>query len=317
MKIWLYLLVFIVMASSVFAGTIVTDTLGEGETKNYNLDGNSYQITIMIIEDVSPATVTFNINGKIIPQMIDGEFQVMEDTSVVKVKDIILNEAGEAGSGDVVNFMFVPGKSEFMKIDFVHVDINNFKDFWFQQGDELNLNKGDALNFSTEVNSFGQNSLSFHNVKLYADCENTDILDVPPNNIGDLPPQDFIEGTVSGIVKGNADIGTFPCALIAEGVDDFGVTRYGKMNFGIIISDGPGIGPEVCEDGLDNDFDSAADCADVLDCGGFCIVKLQDENKELKQEMRELKEQNKQFGNALSALTGKIEKLWCAFFRNC
>ncbi|MBT6940989.1 S-layer protein, partial [Candidatus Woesearchaeota archaeon] len=37
-------------------GGAVYDILGEGETKTYNIDGKDFEVTVMIIEDVTPAT---------------------------------------------------------------------------------------------------------------------------------------------------------------------------------------------------------------------------------------------------------------------
>ena len=56
----------------------------------------------MIIEDVTPATATFEINGEITKQLKDSETTTLEDGTLLGISDIVLNEAGEAGSGDVV-----------------------------------------------------------------------------------------------------------------------------------------------------------------------------------------------------------------------
>ena len=83
-------------------GGAVYDILGEGETKTYNIDGKDFEVTVMIIEDVTPATVTFDINGEITRQLQDSETTTLDDGTLLGISDIILNEAGEAGSGDIV-----------------------------------------------------------------------------------------------------------------------------------------------------------------------------------------------------------------------
>lgn len=83
-------------------GGAVYDVLGEGETKTYTIDGKDYEVTVMIIEDVTPATVTFEINGEITKQLGDSQTTTLDDGTLVGVSDIVLNEAGEAGSGDIV-----------------------------------------------------------------------------------------------------------------------------------------------------------------------------------------------------------------------
>ena len=83
-------------------GGAVYDVLGEGETKTYTIDGKDYEVTVMIIEDVSPATVTFEINGEITKQLKDSQTTTLDDGTLIGISDIVLNEAGEAGSGDIV-----------------------------------------------------------------------------------------------------------------------------------------------------------------------------------------------------------------------
>jgi len=83
-------------------GGAIYDVLGEGETKTYTIDGKDYEVTVMIIEDVSPATVTFEINGEITKQLKDSQTTTLDDGTLIGISDIVLNEAGEAGSGDIV-----------------------------------------------------------------------------------------------------------------------------------------------------------------------------------------------------------------------
>ncbi len=85
-----------------FLGGAVYDVLGEGETKTYAIDDKDYEVTVMIIEDVTPATATFEINGEITKQLQDSQTTTLDDGTLVGVSDIVLNEAGEAGSGDIV-----------------------------------------------------------------------------------------------------------------------------------------------------------------------------------------------------------------------
>jgi len=112
-------------------GGAVYDILGEGETKTYTIDGKDYEVTVMIIEDVSPATVTFEINGEITKQLKDSQTTTLDDGTLIGVSDIVLNEAGEAGSGDIVEMYLGATKlvlkdTEYIDTTFVqNVEIDN------------------------------------------------------------------------------------------------------------------------------------------------------------------------------------------------
>ncbi len=100
-------------------GGAVYDVLGEGETKTYNIDGKDYEVTVMIIEDVSPATVTFEINGEITKQLKDSETTTLNDGTLLGVSDIVLNEAGEAGSGDIVEMYLGASKLRLEDLEYI------------------------------------------------------------------------------------------------------------------------------------------------------------------------------------------------------
>ena len=114
-----------------FLGGAVYDVLGEGETKTYTIDDKDFEVTVMIIEDVTPATVTFEINGEITKQLKDSQTTTLDDGTLVGVSDIVLNEAGEAGSGDIVEMYLGATKlvlkdTEYIDTTFVqNVEIDN------------------------------------------------------------------------------------------------------------------------------------------------------------------------------------------------
>ena len=136
-------------------GGSVFDILEEGEEKTYNVNGKEYKVEVMIIEDATPATVTFNINGEVTSQLTDGETEILKDGTLIGISDIILNEAGEAGSGDIVELYIGATKVQFKDNNFsdgesadpnslgyeqgVEIDEETVEDAWVQiKGQELN-----------------------------------------------------------------------------------------------------------------------------------------------------------------------------------
>ncbi len=105
-RFWLIFLTsaFIIMLS-VTTVAFSPVTMEEGEVQNIAVGGNTYHIEILIIEDTNPITVTFKVNNQITSQLTEGSSYALQ-VATLEVLDIILNEAGEAGSGDTVVFTF-------------------------------------------------------------------------------------------------------------------------------------------------------------------------------------------------------------------
>ncbi len=118
----------------------------EGETRTFTIDGREYEVEILIIEDVSPPTVTLKINGEVTDQLVDGETEILRDGTLIGVSDIVLNEAGEAGSGDIVELYIGATKLEFEDSNYadgegganlgfandVKIDEETIEDAWVQ-----------------------------------------------------------------------------------------------------------------------------------------------------------------------------------------
>src|SRR3989344_7945779 len=121
-------------------GGNVYDVLEEGEEKTYTVNGKDYKVEVLIIEDTSPETVTFRINGKLTDQMVEGETEVLDDGLLVGVSDLINNDAGEAGSGDILEFYLGANKLELKDTEYtdsgfeqhVQIDNENIEDAWVQ-----------------------------------------------------------------------------------------------------------------------------------------------------------------------------------------
>ncbi len=133
----------------------------EGETRTFTIDGREYEVEILIIEDTSPATVTLKINGEVTDQLLDGETEILRDGTLIGVSDIVLNEAGEAGSGDIVELYIGATKVEFNDNNYgdgessadlgfnnnVKIDEETIEDAWVQV-------KANLLSDNTELEIF-------------------------------------------------------------------------------------------------------------------------------------------------------------------
>ncbi|MFH2028339.1 MAG: hypothetical protein ABIJ08_04335 [Nanoarchaeota archaeon] len=81
----------------------VKDTLQEGETKTYTIDGKEYEVNVPIITDTGTTYVKFVINGETTKALQDGQSDKMSDGTEIGVREILPNEAGDV-SQDIVEF---------------------------------------------------------------------------------------------------------------------------------------------------------------------------------------------------------------------
>lgn len=94
--------------------------LEEGEVRTFTVDGKEYEVEALLIEDTSPATVTLKVNGEVTSQLVNGETELLSDGTLLGVSKIILNEAGEAGLGDIVEVFVGATKVRFKDTNFVN-----------------------------------------------------------------------------------------------------------------------------------------------------------------------------------------------------
>jgi len=102
-------------------GGDVVDTLEEGQTKTYTIDGKDYEVTAVIISDGGRSgtdTVKFNVNGELTRELVEGQTDVLKDGTEVGVREILANEAGEISGGDIVEFFLGANKVRFEDTDY-------------------------------------------------------------------------------------------------------------------------------------------------------------------------------------------------------
>jgi hypothetical protein len=81
----------------------VQDTLEEGESKTYTVNGLDYDVEVIIITDTGTSQVKFKINGEVTDAMVETETYRLSDGTEIGVKEILANEAGDV-TQDLVEF---------------------------------------------------------------------------------------------------------------------------------------------------------------------------------------------------------------------
>ncbi len=90
-------------------GGDVLDTLEEGETRTYTIDGKEYEVTLVIVSDTRESA-KFSVNGEITDELKDGDTDVLRDGTEVGIRDLLPNEAEEETGGDIVEFFLGANK---------------------------------------------------------------------------------------------------------------------------------------------------------------------------------------------------------------
>ncbi len=102
-------------------GGAVTDTISEGETKTYTLNGKEYEVENIIVTDSgSPLYTQLKINGEVTEKMAETETYKLADDVEIGVKTILNNEAGDV-TGDLVEFYLGAQKVVFEDADWTSV----------------------------------------------------------------------------------------------------------------------------------------------------------------------------------------------------
>ncbi|MDO8642135.1 MAG: S-layer protein [Candidatus Woesearchaeota archaeon] len=106
-------------------GGDVLDTLEEGETRTYTIDGKEYEVTLVIVSD-NRESAKFSVNGEITDELKDGDTDVLRDGTEIGIRDLLPNEANEETGGDIVEFFLGANK--------VRITDSNFTDDTFVPG---------------------------------------------------------------------------------------------------------------------------------------------------------------------------------------
>lgn len=92
-------------AKIAFMSGAIEDSLNEGESKQYQLDGVDYEIQAAVISDANPAKVTLKINGEQTEELNEGDLFFTTNGVAIGIEDILNSEAGEAASDSVRIFV--------------------------------------------------------------------------------------------------------------------------------------------------------------------------------------------------------------------
>ncbi|MFH1317003.1 MAG: hypothetical protein ABII01_05785 [Candidatus Woesearchaeota archaeon] len=108
---------------TLFGGS-VKDTLEEGETKTYTIEGKDYEVTATAITDQGTIYAKFSVNGESTNSIADGGSDRLDDGMEIGVTDLIPNEAGDV-TLDLVEFYLGAQKIELKDDDITDTSSSN------------------------------------------------------------------------------------------------------------------------------------------------------------------------------------------------
>jgi len=99
----------------------IRDTLSEGESKTYTINGIDYETEVIIITDVGTPQVKFKIAGETTDALVAGGTFKLVDGTEIGVKEILANEAGDV-TQDLVEFYLGAEKITFTDANFTNAN---------------------------------------------------------------------------------------------------------------------------------------------------------------------------------------------------
>src|SRR3989338_7096636 len=199
-------------------GGDVLDTLEEGETRTYTIDGKEYEVTLIIVSDAL-VSAKFSVNGEITDELEDGETDVLRDGTEVGIRDILPNEAEEETGGDIVEFFLGANK--------VKLSDSNFTDDTFDvSGVEIHEEDIEDAKvqmtgkISTRNETFELQTLKY---RLQADSPRGDIYIAPGHGIREYldEPEGMLSDDWDVRYEGLMDTGVSIIRFDANGDDSY------------------------------------------------------------------------------------------------
>lgn len=78
-----------------FMGGAVQDTLIEGQTKTYTIDGKDYEVTLVTVDSSSPAKALFKVNGETTDSVNEGDTFRLSDGNELGIKTVLVQNFAE------------------------------------------------------------------------------------------------------------------------------------------------------------------------------------------------------------------------------
>ncbi|MFH1649553.1 MAG: S-layer protein [Candidatus Woesearchaeota archaeon] len=119
-------------------GGDVVDTLREGETKTYTIDGQDYEVTAVFISDGDPNSVKFSVNSQLTDELEQGDTDILTGGLEIGVQSVLTNNRD-----GIVEFFL--GANKITLID------DNVSDDLFDTSSAVSISKENIENAAVKI----------------------------------------------------------------------------------------------------------------------------------------------------------------------
>ncbi len=165
-------------------GGAIRDTLSEGETKTYTIEGKDYEVTVTAITDTGTIYAKFNVNGESTRSLKDGETATLADGTQLGISDIIPNEAGDV-TADLVEFYLGASKVYLKDTDISDTSSSNDLEFGSEKIDDCHVTiTGSDDNSTLKIDTIELNITADDDYYVEAGHSLTEYMDEPQAFLG-------------------------------------------------------------------------------------------------------------------------------------
>ena len=199
-------------------GGDVLDTLEEGETRTYTIDGKEYAVTLVIVSD-NANSVKFSVNGEITDELKEGGTDVLRDGTEIGVRDILPNEAEEETGGDIVEFFLGANKITLKDTDYTDTNFDTAGVKVHQEDiEDAQVRIAGTVDSANE--SFTLSSIRY---RLYSDSPKGNVYIPPGHGLKEYldEPEGMLSDIWDGRYEGLSDTGVSIVRFDANGDDSY------------------------------------------------------------------------------------------------
>ncbi|PIN69686.1 hypothetical protein COV93_04465 [Candidatus Woesearchaeota archaeon CG11_big_fil_rev_8_21_14_0_20_43_8] len=197
-------------------GGEVTDTLSESETKTYTINGNDYEVNVLIVSD-NNNEVKFVVNGEVTDKLSEGSTDTLSDGTMLGVRDIMPNEGTEEEGGDIVEFYLGASKLEL-------TDTNYESNTWYN-GVEVNDESIEDASIIIDMTNITTTKKEINSIKyrLHADSKMGDVFIEAGHGIKEYldEPEGMLNADWDIMYDGLSEPIKLPMQIISNGDDSY------------------------------------------------------------------------------------------------
>ncbi|MBS3157963.1 hypothetical protein J4206_01610, partial [Candidatus Woesearchaeota archaeon] len=273
-------------------GGDVSDSLVEGETKTYSLNGKNYEIANVIVTDSDIIYTQLKINGVLTKNLQAGQTDRLKDGTIIGIKKILNNLPGDI-TGDLVEFVFGANKVELSDDDITNdmpdlavVSINDDR-----IGDGLVTIKGTVDKYTMGIKSISASLKSDDNYWIEAGKKLSEAVDTEPKL--------FLNALGVDYLYGGLNFGESEPVYITPNADGYAISYKNKLGKSVTDNLALLLGTFTTSSGREIKVDNNAKTLSV----GDAVFQMNDKKTEIIRVINPIRSTTKEDSNIMEGMT--------------